>query len=352
MEYCALGKSGLQVSRFGLGTIPMGTSLNVPDATRMLGIFEEAGGNLIDTANIYGGGLQGSHTELAGTSEITVGKIIKGKRDRFIVATKGCWAMEEEFGANGCGLSRTYLAKNIEASLTRLGTDYIDLYQCHCIDPYTPIEETMRVLDDFVRAGKIRYVGVSNWDGWQVVKANAFAEANGLSSLACNQIWYNLCDRTPELSIIPPCRDQQVSIITWGALASTFLAARYQPGDRPGPGSPFSNAKQGEMCSWDELNTDRNWQILDMVKLIANNRGRAPAQVALRWLMQQGTCDVLLVSSSRVERFAENMAVSDFELTEEEMSELRQLSEPHHPYPHSFWDRFCYRDSPFYGGVR
>lgn len=153
--------------------------------------------------------------------------------------------MEEEFGPNGCGLSRTYLAKNIEASLIRLGTDYIDLYQCHCIDPYTPIEETMRVLDDFVRAGKIRYVGVSNWDGWQVVKANALAEANGLSQIVSNQIRYNLCDRTPELSIIPPCRDQQVSIISWGALASTFLAARYQPGDRPGPGSPFSNAKQG-----------------------------------------------------------------------------------------------------------
>ena len=216
MEYSTLGNSGLQVSRFGLGAIQMGTSLNVPDATRMLGTFEDAGGNLIDTANIYGGGMRGSHTELAGTSERTVGKIIKGKRDRFIVATKGGWAMEDEFGPNGFGLSRAYLTKNIEASLTRLGTDYIDLYQCNCIDPYTPIEETMRVLDDFVRSGKIRYVGVSNWEGWQVVKANAFARANGLSPLVSNQIWYNLCDRSPEFSIIPACRDQQVAIIVWG----------------------------------------------------------------------------------------------------------------------------------------
>ncbi len=352
MEYSTLGNSGLQVSRFGLGAIQMGTSLNVPDATRMLGTFEDAGGNLIDTANIYGGGMRGSHTELAGTSERTVGKIIKGKRDRFIVATKGGWAMEDEFGPNGFGLSRAYLTKNIEASLTRLGTDYIDLYQCNCIDPYTPIEETMRVLDDFVRSGKIRYVGVSNWEGWQVVKANAFARANGLSPLVSNQIWYNLCDRSPEFSIIPACRDQQVAIIVWGALASTFLAARYEPGDMPGPDSSFCHFKEGEMCSWDELNIDRNWQTLDMVKLIANNRSKTSAQVALRWLMQSGTCEVLLVSSSSVERFAENLAASDFELTEKEMSELRQVSEPHHPYPHRFWDLFCYRDSPFFGGAR
>ena len=330
----------------------MGTSLNVADATRMLSVFEEAGGNYIDTANIYGGGLRGSHTELVGTSEITVGKIIKGKRDRFVVATKGCWVMEEEFGPNGFGLSRTYLTTNIEASLKRLGTDYIDLYQCHCIDPYTPIEETMHVLDEFVRAGKIRYIGVSNWDGWQVVKANALAAANGLSPLVSNQIWYNLCDRSPEFSIVPACRDQRVSLIVWGALAATFLTGRYEPGDTPGSTSVFRYAKKGEMCSWEELNTDRNWQILDMVKLIANNRSKTPAQVALRWLMQAGTCDVLLVGSSKVERVAEGLAASDFELTPEEMSELWQVSEPHQPYPNSFWDPFCYRDSPFFGGVR
>ena len=175
MEYCYLGHSGLEVSRIGLGTIPFGTVLDEKGSRNMVDMFYDAGGNYLDTANVYGGGMRGSNAEMAGTVERTVGKIIEGRRDRFVVATKGAWLMEDEMRPNAFGLSRTYLATQIEASLRRLGTDYIDLYQCHVWDPYTPMEETMRVLDDFVRAGKIRYVGVSNWDGWQVVKANMYA---------------------------------------------------------------------------------------------------------------------------------------------------------------------------------
>ena len=208
MEYHHLGKSGLEVSRVGLGTIPYGTGLDEETARTIADRFSDAGGNYLDTANSYGGGMRGSHAESAGTSERTVGKIIKGRRDRFVVGTKGAWLMEDDMQPNAFGLSRTYLSTQIEASLRRLDTDYIDLYQCHVQDPYTPVEETMRVLDDFVRAGKVRYVGVSNWGGWQVVKANMHARQFNLTPIVSNQVWYNLADRVAEFAIVPACRDQ------------------------------------------------------------------------------------------------------------------------------------------------
>ncbi len=228
MEYCNLGNSGLQVSRIGLGTVPFGTTLDKKTSQRVVDMFYDAGGNLLDTANLYGGGIYGTHSSMAGASERTVGKVIKGKRNRFIVATKGCWLMEDEVWPNRVGLSRTYLATQIEASLQRLNTDYIDLYQCHGWDFYTPVEETMQVLDDFVRDGKIRYIGVSNWDGWHVVKANTYAKFLSLTPLVANQIWYNLADRVAENSIIPACRNQNISIIAWSPLAQGFLTGRYR----------------------------------------------------------------------------------------------------------------------------
>ena len=240
MEYCYLGNSGLEVSRLGLGTIPFGTALNEKTCQELVDAFYDTGGNFIDTSNLYGGGMKGSNAKMHGTSEKTVGKATKGKRDRYIIATKGYWLQEDEVWPNKVGLSRTYIAKNIEESLKRLDTDYIDLYQCHARDFYTPVEETMRVLDDFVRAGKIRYIGVSNWDGWHVVEANQHAKSHGLSSIVSNQIWYNLADRVAENSVIPACRNQKVSIIAWGALAQGFLGGKYRRGDsKPIPGSRF-----------------------------------------------------------------------------------------------------------------
>jgi len=351
MEYCHLGDSGLEVSRLGLGAIPFGSTLSVDDSARMLDMFEQAGGNLIDTANIYGTTTRKEYNQEAGTSERTVGKILAGRRDRFVVATKGCWQMEVPLRPNGFGLSRTYLAKNIEASLKRLGTDYIDLYQCHCIDPYTPIEETMRVLDDFVRAGKIRYVGVSNWDGWQVARAVDHAAMMGLTRVLSNQIWYNLADRVAEFSIIPACRDRKVSIIAWGALAAGFLTGKYGRGDSQPPGR-FDVLKDTEMCSWKSLSVERNFRTLDELRRIAEEIGQSVPSVVLRWLLQAGACDVVLVGASKLSQFEDNLKSMSFELSDEQVEALRQVSELPHPYPHSFWEQFCYHDSPFFGGAR
>ncbi len=343
MKYCNLGHSGLEVSRLALGAIPFGTWLDEKESRNMADMFFEAGGNFLDTSNIYGGG----------NSERTVGKIIEGRRDRFVVGTKGAWLVEDTMRANAFGLSRTYLTTNIEASLRRLGTDYIDLYQCHVQDPYTPIEETMRVLDDFVRAGKIRYVGVSNWGGWQVVKANMGARQFGLTAVVSNQIWYNLVDRVAEFAIIPACRDQKVSIIAWGALAQGFLTGRYRRGDEgPGPASRTAENLDDESSSWKNLAVERNWNTLDVLERIAERHGKTISNVAIAWLLQSITCDVVLLGARNHAQYADNMAALDLRLSEEEMQELKKVSELPAPYPMNFWNLFCYRDSAYYGGQR
>ena len=352
MEYCHLGHSGLQVARIGLGTVPFGTTLDVETSRRMVDLYQEDGGNLIDTANLYGGGMRGSNRQMAGTSEQTVGTVVKGRRDRFVIQTKGYWLMEDEVRPNSVGLSRTYLAGAIEASLRRLQTDYIDLYQCHVWDFYTPVEETMRVLDDFVRAGKIRYVGVSNWDGWHVVKANAAASAGGLTPLVSNQIWYNIADRVAEHSLIPACRDQNVSIIAWGALAQGFLTGRYRRDMAAAAGSRFEIMEDGESSSWKNLAVDRNWATLDVLDQIAKAHDKSVANVATRWLLQAGNCDVALLGASRLQQFEDLLAVNLFRLDDDQMERLNRVSEIPRSYPHNFLDLFCRRESPFYGGLR
>ena len=353
MEYCHLGNSGLEVSRIGLGTVPFGTVLDERSSRDMVDMYLDLGGNYLDTANVYGGGTRGSHAEMAGTAERTVGKVIKGRRDRFVVATKGAWLMEDEMRPNGFGLSRTYLSKQIEASLRRLDTETIDLYQCHVWDPYTPQEETMRVLDDFVRAGKIRYVGVSNWDGWHVVKANAYARQHGLTPIVSNQVWYNLADRVAELSIIPACRDQNVSIIAWGVYAQGFLTGRYRRGDHgPPPGSRTGENKDTESSSWESLAVEKNWETLDAAARIADRHKKTIPNVVMGWALQSGMCDVALLGASKVEQFASSMEVLDLRLSDDEMQELREVSDLSHPYPMNFWDLFCYHDSECYGGLR
>jgi aryl-alcohol dehydrogenase-like predicted oxidoreductase len=355
VEYCNLGNSGLEVSRLGLGTITFGTVMNESDSQRTLDMFLASGGNFIDTSNVYGGGFRGTNTQLAGTSEKTLGKLFKGKRDKLVIATKGYWLMEDEITPNSVGLSRTYLTKNINASLQRLGTDYIDLYQCHCWDFYTPIEETMRVLDDFVRAGKVRYIGVSNWDGWQVVKANAYVRSANLTPVISNQIYYNVVDRAAETSIIPACDDQSVSVIAWGALAEGFLTGSYQRGvESPLRGSCFDGEemKEGESTSWRYLATERNWTIIELLARLADAPERTIPNVAIRWLLQNGSCDVVLLGGDNPEHYEVNLRASDFRLTGQEMEELTQMSKPAPVYPGNFHNLFCRRESRFWGGLR
>jgi aryl-alcohol dehydrogenase-like predicted oxidoreductase len=354
MDFRFLGRSGLEVARLGLGGIPFGTSVDEAAAREFVDRYAAAGGNWIDTSNQYGGGSKdGSNQDSAGASERTVGRVLKGRRDRFILATKGYWCMHNAAGPNRVGLSRTYLAENIEGSLRRLQTDYIDLYQCHSWDRYTPIEETLRVLDDFVRAGKIRYVGVSNFDGWHVVKAQRVAEERGYLAVAANQIWYNLADRGAENSIIPACREEQVSVIAWGVLGEGFLTGEHYRGmNGPAPGSKMPLAVPGEMWSWENLAHEQNWQMIDVVANIARERGKTVPNIVSRWLLDGGACDAILVGAGTIEQLNENLKILEFELSTNEIEQLRTVSEPKKSYPRNFHDLFCRKESEFYGGLR
>lgn len=354
MNYRFLGRSGLEISQLGLGGIPFGTSVDESTARAFVDMYYDVGGNWIDTSNQYGGGSRnGSNHDSAGASERTIGRILKGRRDQFVLATKGYWCMHNEAGPNRVGLSRTYLAQNIEGSLRRLQTDYIDLYQCHSWDPYTPIEETLRVLDDFVTAGKIRYVGVSNFDGWHVVKSQQVARERGYCPIVTNQIWYNVADRGAENSITSACRDQQVTILAWGVLAEGFLTGEYRRGAaQPTATSKMWLAVDGEMWSWHSLAHERNWCVMDVASNIAQERGKTVPNIVSRWMLDSGSCDAMLVGAASIEQLRENLEILNFQLSAEEVQRLRIVSEPPKSYPRNFHDLFCRKDSPYYGGLR
>lgn len=337
----------------GLGSIPFGTVMDEQLSRHAVDRYMEAGGNLIDTSNFYGGGVQGSNTQMAGTAEKTVGEILKGRRDRFVIASKGFWLMEDEWTPNSVGLSRAYLTKNIEDSLRRLQTDYIDLYQCHNRDFYTPVEETLRVLNDFVRAGKIRYAGVSNWDGWHVVEAQMTARQAGLAPIVSNQIWYGPADRGAEHAIIPACRRHGVSIIAFGALAQGFLSGKYRrDGERSPRARKMTPSLDSAFFSWKNLANERNWNLLETLERIGNERERSIPTLALRWLLDGGACDVVLLGVSKLEQLEKNLEALDFQLTPAEIEAIRRASDPPKPYPNSFYELFCRKESPFYGGLR
>ena len=354
MEYTCLGNTDLKVSRLGMGGLPFGSSIDADEGQRVLDMFLDRGGNLVDTANIYGGGMRGTHEADAGRSEATLGMMIKGRRDRVVLATKGYWSMHEDArGTDRAGLSRNYLTTNLDASLKRLGTDYVDLYQCHAWDFETPLEETIGVLDEFVQAGKIRHAGVSNWDGWHVVKGVGVARATGVAPIVTDQVWYSIADRAAERSIIPACRDQKVSVIAWGALAQGFLSGVYRRGcDGPGDVGSFGIMEEVESSSWKSLAVERNWATLDVLDRVATAHGRTIANVAMRWLLQSGNCDIALVGGTSLGHYADTLGIVDFELAPEDMDALNAVSTLPPCYPTNFLDLFCRKESAFYGGLR
>ncbi|MAE64400.1 MAG: aldo/keto reductase [Phycisphaeraceae bacterium] len=353
MPSTTLGRSGLRVSRLGLGGIPFGNAISVDDAQGVLDRYVEAGGNLVDTANIYGGGFEGTHEQNAGTSERAIGRIIKGRRDRLVVATKGYWTMRDPARPEGVGLHRKHLSESLDASLRRLDVDHIDLYQCHAWDFYSPVDETVQVLDEFVRAGKIRFAGVSNWPGWGAGKAATVARLTGVSSIVSNQVWYNLADRVAEADIVPACRDEQVSIIAWGALAQGWLTGTCRRGDTgPPQGSPIAASEDVEPSSWESLAIERNWALLDQLEQIARRHDRAMATVAIRWMLQAGQADVILLGGAEPSHYVGLLDALEFALPDEDVAALTEITRLRKTYPHSFIDLFCRRESPMFGGLR
>jgi len=326
MDYRQLGRSGLRVSCLSLGTMTFGGrgvfgkvgATGAAEARRQVDQCLEAGVNLIDTADMYSDGL----------SEEIVGEVIRGRRDRILVATKVRMAMGD--GANDAGLSRQHLIEGCEASLRRLGIDHIDLYQVHEWDGQTPVEETLEALDLLVRSGKVRYVGCSNFSGWQLAKSIGIAERRGLPRYASQQIHYSLQARDAEYELVPAGLDLGVGIMVWSPLAGGLLSGKYRRGQDPPAGSRH-------LTDWGEppvRDTDQLYDIVDALVEIGEDRGVSAAQVALAWLLGRPGVATIVVGARTGEQLADNLAAADITLTDDERASLDEVSAPPLIYPH------------------
>src|SRR3954449_13332482 len=326
MEYRQLGHSGLRVSALTLGTMTFGGrdkfasvgSTDVEGGTRQVDMCLDAGVNLIDTADVYSAGLSGE----------IVGRTIRGRRDRVLLATKARMPMGE--GPNDAGLSRHHLIAGCEASLRRLRVDHIDLYQVHEWDGHTPLEETLHALDTLVRDGKVRYVGASNYTGWQLMKALATADARGYQRFVSQQIYYSLQARDAEYELVPASIDQGLGILVWSPLAGGLLSGKYRRGQR-GP----EGARQ--LTDWNEppvRDEDALYDIVDALVEIAGERGASAAQVALAWLLGRTGVTSVVIGARTDEQLADNLGAADLELSAQERARLDGLSEPPLLYPY------------------
>jgi aryl-alcohol dehydrogenase-like predicted oxidoreductase len=327
MHYRQLGSSGLRVSALTLGTMTFGGrdnfanvgSTDVAGAKRQIDLCLDAGVNLIDTADVYSGGL----------SEEILGEALGDKRDRVLLATKARMPMGE--GPNDAGLSRHHLIAACEASLRRLRAEHIDLYQVHEWDGVTPLEETLAALDHLVQSGKVRYVGCSNYAGWQLMKALGISERRGLERFVSQQIYYSLQARDAEYELVPVAIDQGLGILVWSPLAGGLLSGKYRR-DRPDPEG------SRHMTDWNEppvRDEDQLYDIVDALVDIGDGHGVSAAQVALAWLLERPGVASVVIGARTEEQLSDNLGAAELKLTDRERALLDELSAPPLIYP--FW---------------
>jgi aryl-alcohol dehydrogenase-like predicted oxidoreductase len=327
MDYRFLGKTGLKVSELCLGAMTFGWTTEEEDSRRIMDRFVEAGGNFIDTADVYSGG----------KSEEIVGRWLKTKpRDQMVVATKVRFPTGQ--GPNDVGLSRSHILAGVEASLRRLGTDYIDLYQVHAWDSLTPLEETLSTLDSLVKSGKVRYLGASNFTGWHLQKAVETSRRMGWERFVCLQPLYNLLDRGVELELIPVCQNEGLGVISWSPLRGGWLSGRYRRGmTTPPEGTRVEMAeKRGWGETFTDYNTEHTWHLLDTLYAVAQEVDKTPPQVALRWLMQRPGVTAPIVAARLLRHFEDNLGACGWSLTDDQMARLTTASDKPLPYPYDY----------------
>ena len=320
MEYRTLGGTGTVVSAQCLGTMTFGNESTEEVSRAQLDRFVEHGGNFIDTADVYS----------RGVSEEIIGRWLAdrpGVRDRLVIATKGRFPMGE--GPNDAGLTRVHLSRALDASLRRLGVETIDLYQAHAWDPLTPIEETLGFFDDAVRAGKIRYAGVSNFIGWQLQKAVLLARAGGRPPIATLQPQYNLLARDIELELVEVCGNEGIGILPWSPLAGGWLSGKYVRDRLPTGATRLGENPERGMEAYAARNAqERTWQVIDAVRQVAEGRGASMSQVALAWVADRPAVSSVILGARTVEQLNDNLAAAGLHLSEEETAVLTQASAP------------------------
>jgi len=322
MKYRVLADTGVFVSELCLGAMTFGGNgqiwetiggLDQAAVNEMIDRALEAGINFIDTADVYS----------TGDSETLLGAALKGRRQKVVLATKVRGRMGE--GPNDVGLSRLHITEGVEASLRRLGTDYIDLYQIHRSDPLTGMDDTLRALDDLVRQGKVRYIGCSNLTAWQLMKALGISRAEGLERFKCTQSYYSLAGRELEREMIPLLHDQGVGLLVWSPLAGGFLSGKFTRGKEG----------KGRRASFDfpPVDREKGYDVIDVLQRIADDRGATVAQVALAWVLANRAVTSVIIGARNMRQFEDNLGAVDLSLSEEELQTLDEVSQIRLEYP-------------------
>jgi aryl-alcohol dehydrogenase-like predicted oxidoreductase len=322
-----LGRAGVVVSELALGTMTFGRELDESSSADLIDLFLERGGNLIDTADRYGDG----------ESEAILGRALRTRRDDVILATKFRWSTGS--GPNDSGASRRHIVRAVEASLRRLQTDWIDLYQVHCWDPNTPLEETLSTLDDLVRSGKVRYLGASNFAAWQLAKALGLAALHHWEPFAAVQSQYSLVVRDIELDTIPLCRSDGLGVVVWGPLGGGVLTGKYRVGEPAGPDTRAGDNRPASRMIHDRIN-EHNVGIASEVADIAEAIGRTASQVAFNWVLGRPGVSSVLIGARNRSQFEENLGAVGWQLSAEHRERLDQVSVPRLAYPYDVHKAF------------
>lgn len=321
MEYRTLGRSGCAVSALALGTMTFGAETDEAGAHEQLDLFVEAGGTLVDLADVYS----------AGAAEEITGRWLAARpadvRDRVVLATKGRFPMGAD--PNALGASRRHLRRALEASLRRLGVDHVDLYQVHAWDPLTPLEETLRFLDDAVSAGLIGYPGLSNFTAWQVQQAVDLAEHRQLAVPVTLQPSYSLLVREVELEIVPACLHNGLGVLPWGPLAGGWLSGKYTRDQRPEGATRLGEDPGRGMEAYDRVSSrQRTWDVLEAVQDVAETRGVSMPQVALAWLVDRTAVTSVILGARTTAQLRDDLGVVDVTLEPEDLARLDAVSDP------------------------
>ncbi|BAM01826.1 MULTISPECIES: aldo/keto reductase [Caldilinea] len=341
MEYRQLGASGFKVPVLSFGTATFGGrgeffgawgATDVAEARRLVDICLEAGLTMFDSADVYS----------AGAAEEILGQAIRGRRDQVILSTKGTFRSGP--GPNDVGSSRYHLIRSVEGSLRRLGTDYIDLYQLHGFDAVTPVEEVLQTLDDLVRAGKIRYIGCSNFSGWHLMKSLAVSEKYGLARYVAHQAYYSLIGRDYEWELMPLALDQKVSAVVWSPLGWGRLTGKIRRGS---PLPEVSRLRsQVAKAGGPPVDDEYLFRVVDALDEIAQETGKSIPQIAINWLLQRPSVATVIIGARTEEQLRENLGAVGWSLTPEQIARLDAASEVTPPYPYWHQRGFKERNPP------
>ena len=319
-----LGATGTLVSELCLGCMTFGNEANEEQSRAIIHAFLEAGGNFLDTADVYSQGL----------SEEITGRAIRERRHELVLATKVRFPMGK--GPNEVGLSRQHILAGCEASLRRLGTDYIDLYQAHCWDAATPLEETLSAFSDLVHQGKVRYIGVSNFTAWQIMKALHVSRTHGFERIISLQPQYSLVERHLDYEILPLCREESIAVLPWSPLGGGFLSGKYTQGEQPPEGTRIAQAGERLEEHWQRRATQQNWRVIAVIDAITKASGKSYAQIALNWLLRTPGITAPIVGARTLDQLKDNLGAVNWTLNEEQVRSLSEASAPEDIYPYRF----------------